>query len=93
MFPRINESPNYAEEMYKKSHGSYGVGEQKTRGYDWKFDPQSTVFGRKGKDIAYNGVSKNISDILTTSKEDNGPLVVGANVSHFLDFLTDFFLR
>lgn len=66
--------------MYKKSHGTYGVGEQKTRNYDWKFDPTKTTFGMKGKDIAFNGVSKNISDVLSTSKEENGPLVISSNV-------------
>ena len=81
LFPRINESPNYAEEMYKKSHGTYGVGEQKTRNYNWKVDPNKTTFGMKGKDVAFNGVSKNIADILTTSKEESGPLVVESNVS------------
>mmetsp|Transcript_1532 Transcript_1532/g.1535 ORF Transcript_1532/g.1535 Transcript_1532/m.1535 type:complete len:443 (+) Transcript_1532:37-1365(+) len=85
LFPRITEAPSYADEMYKKSHGTYGVGEQKTRNYDWKIDPTKTTFGMKGKDIAFNGVSKNISDILTTSKEENGPLVVSSNVENFKD--------
>ena len=67
--------------MYKKSHGSWGVGEQKKRDYKWKFDPNQTTFGAKGKDIAFNGVSKNIADALTTSEEERGPMVVSRNVS------------
>jgi hypothetical protein len=66
--------------MYKKSHGTWGVGEQKTRNYDWKYDPNRTVFGMKGKDIAFNGVSKNVAEILTSSTEENGPLVTTINV-------------
>lgn len=51
-------------DLYKRSHGSYGPGEQRTRGYDWSVDPHRTTFGRKGDTIAFNGVSKNISEVL-----------------------------
>lgn len=85
IFPRLTESQIYAEEMYKKSHGTYGVGEQKRRNYDWKTDPSTTTFGVKGKDIAFNGVSKNIANVLQTSKEEIGPFVVAKNVENFKD--------
>jgi hypothetical protein len=81
LFPKITEGQGYADEMYKKSHGTWGVGEQKQRNYDWQYDPNRTVFGMKGKDIAFNGVSKNVAEVLMSSKEENGPLVATANVS------------
>jgi hypothetical protein len=52
------------EELYKRSHGSYSVGEQKRRGYDWKINPDEVRFGMKGNTIAYNGISKNVSEVL-----------------------------
>lgn len=80
LFPKITEGPSFADDMYKKSHGTWGVGEQKVRGYNWNYDPNKTVFGMKGKDIAFNGVSKNVAEVLTTSKEESGPLVTSMNV-------------
>lgn len=85
LFPRITEGTNFADDMYKKSHGTWGVGEQKTRGYNWNYDPNKTVFGMKGKDIAFNGVSKNVAEVLTASKEESGPLVSSLNVENFKD--------
>jgi hypothetical protein len=80
IFPQIVESSAQGEEIYKKSHGSYGVGEQKRRGYDWKVDPSTTVFGRKGKDIAFNGVSKSIADGLSADELSRGPIINKKNV-------------
>lgn len=84
LFPRITEGQGHADEMYKKSHGTWGVGEQKTRSYDWNYDPNKTVFGMKGKDIAFNGVSKNVAEVLSSAAEENGPLVTTANVIYLL---------
>ena len=57
--------------MYRKSHGSYAPGEQKTRGYDWgKTDPTKVRFGRKGDTIAFNGVSSNITEVLQGGGDD-----------------------
>ena len=80
IFPRLTESQEQADELYKKSHGTYAVGEQIRRNYDWRVDPSQMTFGTKGKDIAFNGVSKNIRDALTTSEEERGPMVVSRNV-------------
>eukprot|EP00602_Paraphysomonas_sp_CaronLab_P005609 CAMPEP_0185026022 /NCGR_PEP_ID=MMETSP1103-20130426/9585_1 /TAXON_ID=36769 /ORGANISM="Paraphysomonas bandaiensis, Strain Caron Lab Isolate" /LENGTH=442 /DNA_ID=CAMNT_0027559441 /DNA_START=131 /DNA_END=1459 /DNA_ORIENTATION=- len=85
IFPRLCESQEYADEIYKKSHGLYGVGEQKKRNYDWKFDPTQATFGAKSKDVAFNGVSKNIADVLSTADADQGPLVTTRNVENFKD--------
>ncbi len=82
IFPHITESATKGDEIYKKSHGSYGVGEQKQRGYDWKKDPNDMTFGRKGKDIAFNGVSKNIADVLAASDLSRPPVVGMKNVWH-----------
>jgi hypothetical protein len=81
IFPRLTESQDEGDELYKKSHGTWGVGEQRCRNYTWRKDPTTCVFGAKGKDIAFNGVSKNIADALTTSEEERGPMVVTRNVS------------
>jgi len=32
-------------EMYKKTHGNFGPGEQKNRNYDWQLDPVDHRFG------------------------------------------------
>ena len=56
-------------ELYKKSHGSYGPGEQRSRDYTWKKDVNSMVFGVKGNLVAFNGVSQNVDDILKSKGE------------------------
>lgn len=88
IFPSITDSSASKEEIYKKSHGSYGVSEQKTRGYDWKkndINPESYVFGSKPQNIAFNGVSKSIADVMTTSEEERGPVVIQRSVENFKD--------
>ena len=57
------------EDIYIRSHGSYRPGEQKDRHYNWPVDPTTTRFGAKGDNIAFNGVSKNIADVLKPSEE------------------------
>jgi len=79
LFPRITESPSSGAELYKKSHGSYDVGEQKTRSYAVPFDLKQKVYGRKGDAIAFNGVSKNIEDVLHSSEGDEGHAIVFKN--------------
>eukprot|EP01038_Epipyxis_sp_PR26KG_P016202 gene16202-22038_t len=64
IFPIGQSDPTVGVDLYKKSHGSYGPGEQKSRGYEWPVDPTTTRFGRKGDTIAFNGVSSNITDVL-----------------------------
>lgn len=82
IFPRIMESES-KNEIYKKSHGSYDVGEQKKRDYKWENDPTNTVFGKKGDASAFNGVSKNVAVILGNNQEERGPLVAMKNVEDF----------
>ena len=74
IWPNIKTKPE-DEEIYMKSHGSYGPGVQTSRHYQWNYDPARTVFGQKGKSIALNGVSKNIEDVLKGTIEDRGSLV------------------
>lgn len=70
IFPSDRDGSLYSEEgneLYKKSHGSFAPGEQRSREYQWPVDPHATRFGRKGDTIALNGVSKNISEVLNGS--------------------------
>jgi len=53
-----------ASKLYIRSHGSYGPGEQKKRGYNWPMDPLKATYGDKGKDIALGGMSQAIYDVL-----------------------------
>lgn len=60
------------------------MAEQKSRGYEWdkhNIKPDSYVFGSKPQNIAFNGVSKSIADVLTTTEEDRGPVVTLRAVS------------
>lgn len=75
IFPSYNEDSAKGEDLYIRSHGSYGAGQQRDRHYDWPVDPNQTRFGRKGDTIAFNGVSKNINDILKYT--DENPSVLG----------------
>lgn len=50
-----------AEAVYKKSHGAFGPGEQRTRMIDWSkthIDPAAVRFGRVAKRPEKNGVGK-----------------------------------
>jgi hypothetical protein len=69
IFPTYDEAADKGNEIYIRSHGSYAPGEQRDRHYDWPVDPTSTRFGCKGDTIAFGGVSKNISDILSYADE------------------------
>lgn len=78
-------------DLYKRSHGSFGPGEQRTREYKWDIDPKQTRFGRKGDTIALNGVSTNILEVLQGSPATNqGNVVNLKKVHHFL--LTPFLI-
>lgn len=67
IFPTDIDETEEGLELYKRSHGSYAPGEQRRRNYDWNIDPERTRFGAKGDTIAFNGVSKNIADVLNGS--------------------------
>ncbi|KAJ1418003.1 hypothetical protein B484DRAFT_334009, partial [Ochromonadaceae sp. CCMP2298] len=75
--------PQSIDESYEgqRSHGSYAPGEQRRRGYEWPLDPETTRFGAKGDTIAFNGVSKNIADVL----QGSGPVSV-VNTKKVEDF-------
>lgn len=75
IFPEMSEASFAGEDLYKRSHGSYGVGEQKRRGYSWKINPDEIRFGVKGDTIAYNGVSRNIAEVLCPSAEDTESVI------------------
>jgi hypothetical protein len=84
IFPTISQSSAASDAIYKKSHGTLAVAEQKSRGYDWdkhNITPGSYVFGSKPQNIAFNGVSKSIADVLTTTEEDRGPVAIQRSVS------------
>ena len=67
IFPEMASDIDQGNNLYKKSHGSYAPGEQRSRDYKWNIDPNQTRFGRKGDTIALNGVSTNIVDVLHDS--------------------------
>lgn len=71
IFPTITEDVDKGVDLYKKSHGSYGPGEQKSRGYIWKNDINTMTFGMKGTSVAFNGVSKNVEDVLKSKGESS----------------------
>lgn len=81
----VDHDTEEGNEIYKRSHGSYAPGEQKRRGYDWSIDPQRTVFGRKGDSIAFNGVSKNIAEVLKgpSNPAEEAPVVNLKKVEDF----------
>lgn len=81
LFP-TNHVSEKDEEIYIRSHGRYGPGEQINRKYQWNYDPEKTVFGVKGDSIAFNGVSKNIEYVLKGAPEDEARLVNTKNVSN-----------
>ena len=65
IFPITEDQNSGAEDVYRRSHGAIGPGEQITRGYDWHgVDMSKKVFGMKGNSLAYNGVSINVAEAL-----------------------------
>ena len=86
IFPREYLDNEEGNELYKRSHGSYEPGEQRSRRYQWgNVDPQQTRFGRKGDTIALNGVSKNIAEVLKGSIDvvSKIPIVNTKNVEDY----------
>lgn len=69
IFPDITEDVNRGADLYKVSHGSYGPGEQKSRHYTVPL--QDMTFGMKGASVAFNGVSKNVDDVLKSVGESS----------------------
>lgn len=76
IFPSNIDETVAGADLYKRSHGSYAPGEQRRRGYDWNINPETTRFGAKGDTIAFNGVSKNIADVLNGSANVKNNTVV-----------------
>jgi hypothetical protein len=76
LFPNELLDDGSADEIYKRSHGSYGVGEQIKRGYKWNVDPTTNRFGIKGDTIALNGVSTNITNVLQGDLRNNTDSIV-----------------
>lgn len=76
IFPSNIDETVAGADLYKRSHGSYAPGEQRRRGYDWNINPETTRFGSKGDTIAFNGVSKNIADVLNGSANTKNNTVV-----------------
>eukprot|EP01035_Chromulina_nebulosa_P020988 gene20988-27199_t len=70
IFPNLSDDYFEGEDLYKRSHHSYLPGEQMKRNYEWKINPNDTVFGRKGDTIALNGVSSNITLVLQGNEND-----------------------
>lgn len=88
IFPEFNSDDIAAEEIYIKSHNNWPVGAQRSRGINWATttcDPSKTSFGMKGDTIAFNGVSKNIADVLNPSlnADADGPLFYQNNVDNY----------
>lgn len=79
----MREDDAEGNELYKRSHGSYLPGEQRSRKYNWNVDPENTRFGRKGDTIALNGVSKNVEDVLKPPPDPNVPAVNSKRVEDF----------
>ena len=72
IWPNVSEAQIAGEEIYKRSHNNYAPGEQKTRAYNWVdygVDPVTTRFGVGGKNIALNGVSKDVAEVLSGAGE------------------------
>mmetsp|Transcript_27224 Transcript_27224/g.40753 ORF Transcript_27224/g.40753 Transcript_27224/m.40753 type:complete len:275 (-) Transcript_27224:70-894(-) len=70
LYPKTNNENDENERLssvnsnYLKSHGSYQPGEQRKRNYNWPLDPETTVFGDKGKDATERGSGKGVFDAL-----------------------------
>lgn len=85
IFPMLSEDSVKGEDLYKRSHGSYGAGEQKVRDYQWPIDPNTTRFGSKSDVIPYNGVSKGAAECLNFGVVETGPLINKKEVEDFRD--------
>ena len=83
IFPDMREDSEEGNELYKRSHGSYQPGEQRSRKYDWNVNVETTRFGRAGDTIALNGVSTNIDNVL---KPPPNPNEVAVNMKRVEDF-------
>lgn len=83
IFPRGVMDDGSKDEIYKRSHGSYGVGEQMVRGYKLGFDPKEKCFGKRGDTIAFNGVSANIQDVLQGDLKSNPTMVSRVEEENF----------
>lgn len=46
LYPEDRDDDASKDEIYKKSHGNFGPGEQRRRNYDWKVDPATHRFGK-----------------------------------------------
>jgi EF-hand domain-containing family member B len=89
IFPSNLIQTSEGDDLYKRSHGSYAPGEQRHRGYNWNLDPDKVRFGAKGDTIAFNGVSKNIADVLNGSANaanQNG-VVNTKKVGYYIQFI------
>lgn len=69
IWPDVSAEQVAGEEIYKRSHNNYAPGEQKKRGYKWYVDPVTTRFGVAGENIALNGVSKDVAEVLSGAGE------------------------
>ena len=69
IWPEVSHEQIAGDEIYKRSHGNYAPGEQKCRNYNWYVDPVTTRFGVGGKNIALNGVSKDVAEVLSGAGE------------------------
>lgn len=83
MFPTTIYDNEEGDNLYRRSHGSYGPGEQKLRNYQWPLDPNQAVFGRKAGTSALNGASTNIAEVLKGSSKLENPLVSKKSVEDF----------
>lgn len=72
-----------AEELYKRSHFSYGPGEQVKRGYDWKRSSPDGVFGRPGGPKQCNGVSFDVAAVLQLKTDDPPPRISSLKLEEF----------
>jgi hypothetical protein len=69
IWPEVSDEQVAGDEIYKRSHGNYAPGEQKNRNYKWYVDPVTTRFGMAGQNIALNGVSKDVAEVLSGAGE------------------------
>ncbi len=69
IWPNVSQEQIEGDEIYKRSHNNYAPGEQKSRNYHWYVDPVTTRFGIGGKNIALNGVSKDVAEVLSGAGE------------------------
>lgn len=83
IFPEMTEEALKGEELYRKSHGAFDVGEQKRRNYNWTVDPNTYRFGRKGASIALNGVSREVHQALQSDLTNPAPAISNKRVGDF----------